>query len=82
MQSEASAVLDMSRTAALYSPSERDQVRADLYCYGRAVVYQEWPAMGHGRSSPLVDHWINAYRAEFGRLDLKTLASSWGFRSS
>ena len=80
VQSEASAVLDMSRAAALYSPSERDELRADLYCYGSAVVYQEWPAMGHGHSSPVVDDWIDAYRAQFGRLDLKTPREQLGFQ--
>jgi hypothetical protein len=61
-QSEAAAVLDIARTAALYPPAQRDQLRADLVCYGRAVVYQEWPAMRKGHSSPLVDYWVEAYR--------------------
>ena len=71
-QSEAAAVLDMSRAAALYPPGQRDQLRSDFVCYGRAVVEQEWPAMAHGHSSPLVDRWINSYRAVFGRLDLSS----------
>src|SRR5215469_12245544 len=52
-QSEAAAVLDMSRTAAFFPPAPRDQLRTDLVCYGRAVVGQEWPAMRNGHSSPL-----------------------------
>jgi hypothetical protein len=70
--SEATAVLDMARTAALFSAAQRDQLRSDLICYGRAVVSEEWPAMRRGDSSPLVDRWIAAYRALFGRLDLRT----------
>src|SRR5215475_1237263 len=62
-QSEATAVLDMARTAAFFPHSQRDQLRSDLVCYGRAVVEQEWPAMRNGHSSPLVDYWIGAYRA-------------------
>lgn len=69
-QSEAEAVLDMARAAALFPPAQRHELRADLVCYGRAVVHQEWPAMAEGHSSPLVDYWINAYRGLFGRFDL------------
>src|SRR5262245_54886593 len=69
-QTEADAVLDMARTAAVFPPSQRDQLRADLICYGRAVVNAEWPAMRNGHPSPSVDYWIGAWRAEFLRLDL------------
>jgi hypothetical protein len=69
-QIEASAVLDMSRTAALFPPAQRDELRGDFVCYGRAVVKQEWPAMRHGRSGPLVDRWIGAYQATLAHLDL------------
>jgi hypothetical protein len=71
--SEANAVLDMSRTAALFAPSERKRLRADLICYGRAVVNQEWPAMRDGRSSPVVDQWISAYRAVLGQFGVRSL---------
>lgn len=71
-QSEAAAVLDMDRTAAFFPPAQRDQLRADLTCYGRAVVSQEWPAMRDGHSSPLVEYWVAAYGAVVGRLDLRS----------
>ena len=79
-QTEGAAVLDMARTAALFPPSQRDQLRADLICYGRAVVYQEWPAMGNGHSSPAVEYWIGAYRAEFGRLQLRSPREQLSFQ--
>ena len=79
-QTEAAALLDMARTAALFPPSQRDQLRADFICYGRAVVYQEWPAMGNGHSSPSVDYWIGAYRAAFGRLDLRSPREQLSFQ--
>lgn len=79
-QTEAAAVLDMTRTAALFPPSQRDQLRADFICYGRAVIDQEWPAMRNGHSSPLVDDWIAAYRAEFGRLDLRSPREQLSFQ--
>lgn len=65
---EANAVLQMSRDADLFPASQSDQLRSDFICYGRAVVNYEWPAMSHGQSSPLVDYWIGAYRAELSRL--------------
>jgi hypothetical protein len=77
---EAEAVLDMSRTAALYPPSQRDQLRSDFVCYGRAVVDQEWPAMRNGHPSGLVEYWIGAYRAAFGRLDLRSPREQLGFQ--
>jgi uncharacterized membrane protein YedE/YeeE len=79
-QTEASAVLGMARSAAFYPPSQRDQLRSDLICYGRAVVDQEWPAMRNGHSSPLVEYWIGVYRALFGRLDLRSPREHLGFQ--
>jgi hypothetical protein len=61
-QSEAVAVLEITRTAALFPAAQRDELRSDLVCYGRAVSNQEWPAMRRGLSSPVVDSWIAAYR--------------------
>jgi predicted negative regulator of RcsB-dependent stress response len=40
-QTEAAAVLEMARTAALFSRSQRDQLQCDFVCYGRAVIDQE-----------------------------------------
>jgi hypothetical protein len=79
-QTEATAVLVMARSAALYPPSQRDQLRSDFICYGRAVVDQEWPAMRNGRSSPLVDYWIGAYRDLWGRLDLHSPREQLAFQ--
>jgi hypothetical protein len=79
-QTEASAVLEMARTAAFFPAAQRDQLRADLVCYGRAVVDQEWPAMRDGHSSPFVDYWVAAYRGEFGRLDLHSPREQLGFQ--
>ena len=78
--SEANALLDMARTAALFPAAERDQLRSDLLCYGRAVVNQEWPAMRHGHSSAFVDDWVAAYRAEFGRLTVRSPREQVGFQ--
>jgi hypothetical protein len=77
--SEADALLDMTRTAALFPSAERDRLRSDLVCYGRAVVNDEWPAMRHGRASPIVDGWIAAYRGEVGRLTVGSLRAQAAF---
>jgi hypothetical protein len=79
-QSEATAVLDLARTVAFFPGSQRDQLRSDLVCYGRAVVQQEWPAMRNGHSSPVVDYWIGAYRALFARLELRSVREQLGFQ--
>ncbi len=72
-------MLDMTRTAALFPSAERDPLRSDLVCYGRAVVNEEWPAMRNGRASPIVDGWIAAYRAEVGRLAVGSLRAQAAF---
>lgn len=79
-QTEAAALLDMARTAALFPPSQRDRLRANFICYGRTVVNQEWPAMRNGHPSPSVDYWIGAYRAAFGRLDLRSPREQLSFQ--
>ena len=78
--SEATAVLDMARTGSLFPEAQREQLRGDLICYGRAVVSKEWPAMRRGHSSPFVDRWIAAYRALFGQLDLHTTRQQLGLQ--
>jgi hypothetical protein len=80
-ESEAVAVLEMFRTAALFPAKQRDVLRADFVCYGRAVTEQEWPAMRTGRRSPVVDHWIVAYRDLFNRLDLGAARERLGFQA-
>ena len=79
-QAEAAAVLDMARAAALFPPAQRDRLRADFACYGREVVGEEWPAMLRGHSSPVVDDWINTYRAVFGRLDVGSPRRQFAFQ--
>jgi hypothetical protein len=77
---EADAVLVMARTANLFPPHQRDQLRSDFVCYARAVVDEEWPAMRAGHPSQVVDYWIGAYRALFGRLALNSPREQLGFQ--
>ena len=69
---EAVALLDMFKSAGLFPASERDELRGDFVCYGRAVIHREWPAMRRGERAPLVDAWISAYRTVFQRLTLRS----------
>ena len=79
-QSEGVAVLEMFRTAALFPAEERDSLRSDFVCYGRAVAAREWPAMRAGHRSPLVDRWIADYRGVFGRLQLASPREQLAFQ--
>jgi Protein of unknown function (DUF4239) len=79
-QSEAVAVLEMFRTAALFPAEQRDRLRSDFVCYGRAVANEEWPAMRKGQRSPLVDKWITDYRDLFSRIELASSREQLGFQ--
>jgi hypothetical protein len=78
--SEATSVLEMFRTAEFYAADQRDELRGDLVCYGRAVVSAEWPAMADGQRARLVDHWIARYRELFARLDVGSARAREGFQ--
>ena len=67
-EEEAISVVQLSRTAAFFTPAERDPLGGTLICYGRAVIHDEWPAMKHGDRSPVVQGWVN--RLEDGLRDV------------
>jgi Protein of unknown function (DUF4239) len=56
---EAIAVAELHSVAGVFESPVSDRVRGELVCYGRAVVEDEWPAMRQGRSSDLVQSWID-----------------------
>jgi hypothetical protein len=78
--SEAVALLDMFKTAGSFPASDRDELRADFVCYGRAVIHREWPAMRRGERAPMVDAWITAYRTVFQRLTLRSAGEQLGLQ--
>jgi hypothetical protein len=45
---EAQVVMQQFETAQLLSPEHGPQLSAQLVCYGRSVVYQDWPQMRDG----------------------------------
>ena len=62
---EATAVLEQFQASTLFRPLDRQtRIQGELVCYARAVVGQEWPAMKDGRSSPVVDHWVEALQRD------------------
>jgi hypothetical protein len=78
-QQEAVATLELARTAQFFPVSQRDALRGDFVCYGRAVVYQEWPAMRRGTRAPVVDTWIASYRNVWNGLSLNKPREQLGF---
>ena len=56
---EAIAVTELHSVAAVFQPPTSDRLQGELVCYGRAVIEDEWPAMRKGRSSELVQSWID-----------------------
>jgi hypothetical protein len=56
---ESVATRQMYSLTPYFEPQSQDRLQGDLICYARAVIYQEWPTMATGDSSPLVDQWID-----------------------
>jgi hypothetical protein len=70
---EAVAVLQISRTADAFPRAQRDAFEGFLLCYARAVVHQDWPAMKEGaESSSEADLWSLRMRQTMLHLDLET----------
>ena len=55
---ESVATRQMDSLTTYFPQQSRILLQGDLVCYGRAVVYDEWPLMASGRSSAVVDDWV------------------------
>jgi hypothetical protein len=81
-QDEATAVLQLFRTAELFPRPYSAQEEQHLVCYARAVAGPEWRAMKEERGSPLVDAAVARTDATFaaaqrsGRVS-GPVASTW-----
>jgi len=62
---EAVAVTELDAVAGVFGPPTSDSLRGGLVCYGRAVVYDEWPAMQDGHPSALVESWVDTLHDDF-----------------
>jgi hypothetical protein len=78
-EEEATAVVELSRTAEFFPPAQRDPLEGVLICYGRAVIDDEWPAMKDGDRSPLVGVWVNGFQGDLKQLNPETEAQKAAF---
>lgn len=67
---EAIAVTELDSIAEVFPPPSSDRLHGELVCYGRAVIEDEWHAMKNGRSSELVESWIDKLGRESAIADL------------
>ncbi len=54
---EADALLNQYEVAGVLPSADRDLIRGQLICYGRAVINDEWRLMRHSKQSTRVDNW-------------------------
>jgi len=59
-ETEALVLVQQFETAQLMPPEVRGQLSGELICYGRAVVRQEWPAMGSASGTTEINPWAFA----------------------
>jgi hypothetical protein len=71
--SEAVSVIETVRVARLLPAAERTEIQGLMVCYGRAVIYKEWPLMEQGKTSPLVDDWIDKLWGVYAQVPVRTL---------
>jgi hypothetical protein len=80
-EQEAQAVLELTRTAAAFTPEEHERLEGTLVCYGRAVIAQGWPAMREGgEGSPVVTDWGRRFREAAFELRIRSLVEDAAFR--
>jgi hypothetical protein len=80
-EQEAQAVLELTRTAAAFTPEEHERLEGALVCYGRAVIEQGWPAMsGGGEGSPVVTDWGRRFREQVFDLDVRSVIQEEALR--
>jgi hypothetical protein len=56
-EAEALTVVQQFETAELLPSAVRDRMTVELVCYGRSVVYEEWPQMEDGRGGDTINPW-------------------------
>ena len=80
-EQEAQSVLELTRTAAAFTPEEHERLEGTLVCYGRAVIEQGWPAMRDGgEGSPVVTEWGRHFREAAFEVRVRSLVDEAVFR--
>ena len=77
---ESVATRQMDSLTTYFPQQSRILLQGDLVCYGRAVVYDEWPLMASGRSSAVVDDWV--VRIDTAMVDVPIQTAQGDRRSS
>jgi hypothetical protein len=78
-ESEATAVVELSRNSEFFAPADRERFAGPLICYARAVVSDEWPAMQDGERSPVVQSWVEDLAQAFRQIDIRTPSQEAAF---
>lgn len=71
-ETEATSIVELSRTSEFFAPIDRERFVGRLICYSRAVVSDEWPAMRDGERSPLVQRWVEGMGQALRQIDVRT----------
>jgi hypothetical protein len=71
-ESEATSLVELSRTSEFFRSADRELLAGRLICYARAVIEDEWPAMREGERSPQVQRWVETLGAALRRIDVRT----------
>ncbi len=79
-ETEAEAVLQMSRTVEAFAPDQLERLEGLLVCYGRAVINYAWPAMQEQEASPVVNDWGTRFRQEALRTQVNSFVQRASFR--
>ncbi len=72
-EQEATDVIQMVETAQVLPPRVRPTLSGELVCYGRAVVYQEWPQLTSGHT-PAFNPWALALFRTLTTIDPRSSA--------
>jgi hypothetical protein len=80
-ETEANALLEMTRTVEAFAPKEHERLEGLLVCYGRAVVHRGWPKMKEDEEgSPIVTEWGTRVREEAVRVGIHSAVQRESFR--
>jgi Protein of unknown function (DUF4239) len=80
-ETEAEAILQMSRTVEAFAPQQHGRLEGLLVCYGRAVIHHGWPTMKEDESgSPVVTEWGTRFREEAVRVGINSSIQRESFR--
>jgi hypothetical protein len=71
-ESEAGAVVELSRNSEFFASTDRARFTGRLICYARAVVSDEWPGMKSGQRSQLVQRWVEDMGQALREINVRT----------